>query len=416
MMANKKLRTLYICYFGVREPLVQTQVLTYLRQLSSNGIDVSLLTFEPDFLSSWGRDEKQDCHDRLAADGIRWFILPYHKRPSAPATVYDILAGARFVTKLIRKHSIDVLHARSHIPLAIVLLARAWTGCPLIFDIRGLMAEEYVDAGIWQEDSLVFRAIKRLERTGIAKAEQIVVLTNRMRQWLVEQRLAGTEKIEVIPCCVDFSIFERANTEPENPLRRFELIYAGSVEGLYLLEEMGHFFLALRARQPDAFFRILTRATPEYVAKVFQKLGIDANDYAVESAAPVTVPFRLRKADIGISFRKPTFSQIAASPTKIPEYLAAGIPVVCNTGIGDMDRLIEDENVGVLVSELNAEQFAESVEKILILAKNDKVSQKCIQVARRGFDLNLVGGAGYLRVYRKIEKSLALEATYTVIS
>ena len=38
---------LYICYFGLREPLVQTQVLPYLRQLRSEKLQVSLLTFEP---------------------------------------------------------------------------------------------------------------------------------------------------------------------------------------------------------------------------------------------------------------------------------------------------------------------------------------------------------------------------------
>jgi hypothetical protein len=53
-------RTLYICYFGVREPLVQTQVLPYLREIGKGKskkakgksgeeefIKVSLLTFEP---------------------------------------------------------------------------------------------------------------------------------------------------------------------------------------------------------------------------------------------------------------------------------------------------------------------------------------------------------------------------------
>jgi glycosyltransferase involved in cell wall biosynthesis len=415
-MANKKLRALYLCYFGLREPLVQTQVLTYLRQLSGDGIDVSLLTFEPDFPDSWLPQERQDWQKRLASDGIQWFALPYHKRPTAPATVYDIFAGARFAAKLIRQHSIDVLHARSHIPLAMGLLARAWSGCKLVFDIRGLMAEEYVDAGIWKTDSAVFRAIKRLEKTGIGKADQIVVLTNRMRDRLVEQGLASEGKIEVIPCCVDFSIFEETGREEENTARRFELIYAGSVEGLYLLEEMGHFFLALRRKQPDAFFRILTRAAPEYVAKVFHELGIQAKDYTVEAVSPAEVPLYLRKAKVGISFRKPTFSQIAASPTKIPEYLAAGIPVICNAGIGDMDRFIKDGEVGVVIGELSPEKFSESVEKILRLANNEEASARCVQVARRFFDLNLVGGAGYRRVYRRIEKSLTVEQATTAIS
>jgi len=55
--------TLYICYFGIREPLVQTQVLPYLRELmkgdysrkkgtpasrepKDTALNVSILTFE----------------------------------------------------------------------------------------------------------------------------------------------------------------------------------------------------------------------------------------------------------------------------------------------------------------------------------------------------------------------------------
>ena len=34
----KPLRTLYVCYFGLREPLVQTQVLPYLRELAASGV------------------------------------------------------------------------------------------------------------------------------------------------------------------------------------------------------------------------------------------------------------------------------------------------------------------------------------------------------------------------------------------
>ncbi len=64
------MRTLYLCYFGLREPLVQTQVLPYLRQLSRSGIDVGLLTFEPNRRASWSRSEAGDWCDRHQADGI----------------------------------------------------------------------------------------------------------------------------------------------------------------------------------------------------------------------------------------------------------------------------------------------------------------------------------------------------------
>ena len=61
------MRTLYLCYFGLREPLVQTQVLPYLRQLSRGGIDVGLLTFEPNRRASCSRSEAGAWCDRLKA-------------------------------------------------------------------------------------------------------------------------------------------------------------------------------------------------------------------------------------------------------------------------------------------------------------------------------------------------------------
>ncbi len=85
------------------------------------------------------------------------------------------------------------------------LLVKSVTGCKLIFDIRGLLAEEYADTGIWQESSLAFRFIKKVERLGLKHSEQVVVLTNKMRDYLVSHRMRREASVEVIPCCVDFS-------------------------------------------------------------------------------------------------------------------------------------------------------------------------------------------------------------------
>src|SRR5690606_24080084 len=127
----------YICYFGVREPLVQTQVLPYLREIgkakrqkakgksadqgkrqkakgksgdpsempsttpalkghpSSQGgeLKVSLLTFEP----RRGEEDLREFEEvraALAREGIEWDWLPYHKRFSAVATAWDVFRGA----------------------------------------------------------------------------------------------------------------------------------------------------------------------------------------------------------------------------------------------------------------------------------------------------------------------------------
>jgi glycosyltransferase involved in cell wall biosynthesis len=394
-----RLHSLYLCYFGLREPLVQTQVLPYLRQLAAAGTKLSLLTFEP-ATKKWSDDELAQTRARLAEDGITWHSLPYHKRPSMPATLYDILAGARVARRLIRNEGVNVLHARAHVPMAMAMLA-ARSKTPIVFDVRGLMAEEYRDAGIWNEGSPAFRAVKKLERTGLRRANQVVVLTHRMREWLVTEKLAAAAKIEVIPCCVDQQRFAAVGID-NNPAERFEIVYAGSLVGLYMVEEMAHFFKAIKARQPNAFLRILSVSPPETGAKELLKAGVSADDFWIGPVASGDVPSYLRRAQLGISFRKATFAQIAASPTKIPEYLAAGLPVVSNAGIGDVDDLLTSEKVGVIVREFNDAAYAAAAEGVLALLAEPETRSRCVEVARRFFDLNEVGGIGYRKLYERI--------------
>src|SRR5262245_21433463 len=407
---ERLMRTLYLCYFGLREPLVQTQVLPYLRELGRSRIAAHLLTFEPGWPQSWSDEERAGWRKKLLEDGVEWTALAYHRKPSVLATLYDILVGTYTAARLARRERIKVLHARAHIPLVMALLARRLCAAKIIFDIRGLVADEYVDAGIWRESGAVYRTIKWIERVGVARAEQIVVLTERMFEWLVEAMTANPAKIEVIPCCADLSRFNRKSESDEAGAENvdgFEVVYAGSVTGLYMLEEMGRFFLALRERRPKAYLRILTSSPAAEASETLRNLGLGAEDYWVGAIPPSEIPAYLRRAKIGLSFRKPTFSQIAASPTKIPEYLAAGIPVVSNAGIGDTDRALLDDRVGIIVSDFNREAYEQAVSGLLELLEDSDLANRCRRSAYERFDLEKVGVERYRRLYQRIFDSEA---------
>jgi glycosyltransferase involved in cell wall biosynthesis len=418
------LSTLYLSYFGLREPLVQTQVVPYLRQIAAAGIKVSLLTFEPRLREEWSEDELTRHREKLAAENISWYCLPYHKSPSLPATVYDIIAGARFASRMIRREGVNVLHTRGHVPMAMALSALRLAGrnarCKLLFDIRGFVAEEYVDGKVWAENSPQFRALKMVERAGLRNADEVVVLTHRMRDWLIEHKLKSAEQIEVIPCCVDFERFDTELARPGQtdaaetvePLSatRFEIVYAGSLTGVYLVEEMGRFFMAVKARRPDAYLRILSISSPEEGALALKRAGLEEQDFSIGAAHPAEVPAHLRRARLGVSFRMATFAQIAASPTKIPEYLAAGLPVVCNAGIGDMDEVVERERVGVVLRDFDGQSYALAAEQALALAEDEQVRARATRVAHQYFDLKTVGGRRYVNVYRRLEgQSIEIE-------
>ena len=388
---------------------MQTQVLPYLRELGKNGIEVSLLTFEPDRQKSWPLDEREKWETALDEQGIEWHSLPYHKRPSVPATLYDIIIGAVVTAMISREKGVRVLHARAHISMAMALIARMIVKGKVIFDFRGLVADEYVDAGIWDEGGLVYRGFKLFERYALRMADQVVVLTERMKMHLIESGLACSERIEVIPCCTDFSRFDILPQKTEDrahTVDRFTVVYAGSVTGLYLLKEMGRFFLALRKRRGDAFLHVLTSSNHRWARAELLDAGLNEKDFEIIAISPAEIPRYLVSADVGLSFRKATFSQTAASPTKVPEYLAAGIPVVSTAGVGDIDELIQSHHIGVLLDIFDETKVDQAIEKLEQLLADPTLPERCRNVAIRHFDLGGVGVARYLSVYYRLKEEL----------
>ncbi|MCH8168677.1 MAG: hypothetical protein IIC03_12230, partial [Proteobacteria bacterium] len=82
------MRVLYLCYDGLLEPLIQSQVLAYLERLSRHH-EITLVTFEKP--ADLGRPEEiAALRRRCAGSGIRWVARRYHHRPRLLATLYDL--------------------------------------------------------------------------------------------------------------------------------------------------------------------------------------------------------------------------------------------------------------------------------------------------------------------------------------
>lgn len=400
---------LYVCYLGVDEPLVRTQVIPYVAGLARAGHRVVLLTFEPGMLAG---SEQLSIRRTLHRQGIEWHRLRYHKRPALPATLVDMLAGIVYGAYLIRKRHIDVVHARGHVPAAMAVVLKRLLGLQLVFDIRGLMADEYVDAGLWKADGILFRMTKRLERSFLAHADAVVVLTRRAKRWLSGLReLDGRQSpVEVIPCCVDPRRFDVDPVRVEALRKHLRLdgypvmVYAGKFGGSYMALEMVDFFRVARCYFPGLRFLVLTQSAFALIEAEFVNGSVPQDTYRCLRVSPEDLPIYLALADFAVSFRAPLFSQMAASPTKMAEYLAAGLPVIYNAGIGDLDELTP-ERVGVMVDRFGHSDYEWAAQQLrLLLEDRSATAARCRTVAEKTFSLATVGIAGYLRLYSSLTR------------
>ena len=407
-------RVLFISYNGMLDPLGQTQVLPYLRALAKRGVRFTLLSFErARAFTPEGAAQCKQLRDDLQAQGIEWQWLRYHQRPSLPATIYDVLAGIRKAGSLVRRNKIEMVHARSHIPGTIALALKKRFGIKMIFDLRGLMAEEYVDAEHWRKDSLPYRITKSTERQILGATDAIVTLTEKIWPIISEwEGLRGrTLHHEVIPCCVDldrfrFSEQERARRRKELGLAdQFTIVYSGSLDGWYLTEKMADFFASFTQRDAQSHLLWLTNGSPERVKELMRARQVSVDQFSVLSVAAAEVPSYLAAADAGVAFIKRCVSKLASSPTKNGEYLACGLPLILNTGIGDSDALVDQWRAGVLINDFTEDQYVLAADSIAAMAAVPGAREKARRVAEQLFDLESVAAERYASLYERVLQS-----------
>ncbi len=307
--------------------------MAYLEGLAREGFTIHLLTFEK-ALPSPGFEQLMLRH--LRQRGITWHYLRYHKWPSLPATLYDIIRGALHATRICRRHGIHLLHGRSHVGAAITHLAARRLGRPYIFDLRGLLADEYVDAGRWLQSSTKYRLTKRAEKFLLNNADGLVVLTRVLRRDLVQKPdvVRHGASLETIPCCVDTAAYRLASQLRDRERKRRGwhnrrvLLYVGKLGGWYLVDELARLFAEALKHDRRSFLGVLTQSDSYSLRGALEGAAIPPDAYCLETSAPADTPTIVAAADVGLSLIRSGHSKRSSSPTKVGEYLAAGLPVV----------------------------------------------------------------------------------------
>lgn len=396
---------LYLCYQSILEPLTQTQVAAYLEGLAQANFKTLLVTFEPRALT---QDETEMWETRLKEKGITWQWLRYHKRPTLPATAWDIFAGIVVGWRLMREHHVELVHARSHVPGIMALVLKRFTGVKFLFDVRGFMAEEYADAGVWSQDGMLFRLTKRAEKRLVGAADGIVILTYKAKDLLRAWYPVETDHkpIEVIPCCVDLRQFgseEETHAQVNANGAGTTLVYVGKLGGWYPVAEMVAFVASCQKLTPQLHWQVWTQSDAAQLQAELAAQGL--TDVSVGRAEPHELMQKLARADAALSLYKRNLSAAGCSPTKIGEYLAAGLPVVSSAGIGDVDALLENQSdgaVGVLVKDASPASYVDAARALETLLHDPNLRERCRAVALKALDLERVGWVRYRKIYQEL--------------
>lgn len=397
---------LYISYDGLLEPLGQSQVVKYVERLARQ-VRMTVLSYEKPHDLADGAAVR-GLAGRLDAAGVTWVPLRYHKRPTLPATAWDIVHGVAAARRIVLGHGISVIHARGYVASAVAVSVKRFTHAKFLFDMRGFWADEKVDAGHWSPRSLPYRLAKRWERAFFERADGIVSLTDAGVKAFpsLGYRLPRECPIEVIPTCADLAAFAPGPRDPALAARlgvagRFVIGYVGTLSNWYLRAETLRYIALLTRALPRVRVLFVTREDHAVLRRDAEAAGIPADAMVMTAAAFGDMPAHVRLMDLGVFFIKPCFSKTGSAATKLAEYLATGVPVVINDGVGDSGRIVRDHDVGVVLPQPTPAAFAASLPDVRALVADAAVAGRCVATARRLFNLE-DGVTRYAALYARL--------------
>jgi len=394
------------------DALGQSQVLPYVFGLSNHGYKLTVISFEKKKNFTKLRAHIQDLCDQ---NNVKWLPREYTKTPPVVSTLFDLYKLNKTVKNIVKNENVKLVHCRSYLPVLIALRFKNKFSIPYIFDMRGYWADERVEGNIWNLRNPIFKFIyrffKKKEKQFLMSADHIISLTQKSKLELLKRQeiKLDDKRISVIPCTSDFDHFalktssnsQRTRAELNISEKSLVIGYLGSMGTWYLLDEMLKFIKALFDQDPSAIFVIYTQDDRKQIKDRCMSFNIDISRVRIDFKERGELQSCLDAWDYGLFFIRSSFSKMASSPTKMGELLAKGIPVIGNSGVGDVDDLIDKMDVGYVVDLEDQQSIINTIKKLKKPFR--KLPEEIRESASSKLHLNHAI-SNYLKAYKTILK------------
>tara|TARA_B100000035_G_scaffold67981_1_gene55548 strand:- start:17358 stop:18527 length:1170 start_codon:yes stop_codon:yes gene_type:complete len=383
---------------GLTEPLGQSQVLNYMIGLSKH-YKISILSLEKKFLFKDYHQLKK-IKNICAESDIAWQYHFFSSSIPIFSTIINLLKLIFLTLKVLLPNlkETKLIHARSYLACYSALFIFKLTKTNYLFDMRGLWPEELISSGRIQRYSFTHKYLERVEKSCLYNANSVVTLTDTSKKYLIHKyENFPIKNFEVIPTCVDLEKFY-FRYPISNEIR---VGCVGTVmSGWFDINLLLRFFNAIFEIYQNPSFEIVTT---DNINDVMEELFSNGhrNEFPIEifKGDPDKMPDIISRHTFSVMFYKTNnISEIARSPTKMAEILACGRPIIANEGIGDVDDIIINQNVGLILRNddiLNTDKLSNSLNKIL---SDKSLSNRCAAAVRKNFSIDY-GVKKYKEIY-----------------
>jgi len=224
-----------------------------------------------------------------------------------------------------------------------------------------------------------------LYRVVLPDADHVFVQSDRMKEDMVGKGI-DFAKMTPVPMGVDLEEIRLEEIRPTDDPRlkgRRVLVYLGSLDRPRRVDILFEMLALLKTKVPNILLVLVGDTEDEMHRNWLKQQAVAAgvsNNVLWTGWLPMTDGWRyVRAAEVTLSPIPRGDLLDCSSPTKVPEYLALGTPVVCNDN-PDQASAIASSGAGLCVT-YTAKDFADAV--VTMLAADDQVRSAMINRGKR---------------------------------
>lgn len=338
------------------------------------------------FLLTMERHPSQS-NQNLESQGINWIPIPYNPF-GWKAFLAWLIHGCK-LWRLIFQEKISFIHCWGTPAGSIGFILSRLSGRELILDSYEPHAESMVENGTWLQSDLAYRLLFWLEKKQSQYAVCFISATEGMRHYAKNKYGVELKNFFVKPAGVDLDVFHPREVKRPEIMSALGLVhtdvicvYAGKFGGIYLDQQVFDFFSVAERFWGDRFrFVLLTNSLPDEIRSFCNNSSIAPEKIIQRFVPHHEIAAYIGVADFAITPVKPVPSKRYCSPIKNGEYWAMGLPVVITANISDDSALIESNDIGAVLYELNDSAYLKAVMKIDDLIKKPDIGTAIRRIA-----------------------------------
>ena len=277
------------------------------------------------------------------------------------------------IVKAAARISPEVCHVHDFPRLFAGILVKLLTGCNLVYD-----AHEDFASMVYQENPLLITVIRKIELLLVHLfADRVITVNHSLKAYFLKSHT----KTHVLMNVPMLNIQSRGDQARSND---FVIGYIG-----HIIRGRGYTTLipvcTYLAEWEIPFKILLIGGGPfkERIEELISENGLQQYFIVTGEVEHDRIPSFLQQINVGIVLFKPVrYNNIIATPNKLFEYMAFGIPLVVSD-LPEMRKIVTETDSGILADPTDARQIAECIK---YLYNNPEIADKMGRNGKKAFE------------------------------